>query len=87
MGRNADWTGLVYLGNIFQRFTGINKLLFTLFVADLLSFLGDICRHLLDDSDTLRLDLLEALRQLKQRTLIFLPRYTVDNVQPRVCEL
>jgi len=56
----------VYLRDILQRFAGINKLLLSLIAANLLSFLGDICGHFLNDGDAFRLDLLEALRQLEQ---------------------
>jgi hypothetical protein len=62
---NADRVKRVYLREILQRFTGINKLLFALIASNLLSFPGDISGHLLDNSDTLRLEILEALRQLK----------------------
>ena len=55
----------MYLWEVLQRFTGVDKLLFALIAANLLSFLSDVGGHLLDDSDTLRLDLLEALHQLK----------------------
>jgi len=80
------WVKRVYLWEVLQRFAGVNELLFTLIAANLLSFLSDIGGHLLDDSDTLRLDLLEALHQLK-RTLDILPSHTVNSVRQRVCEL
>lgn len=65
--RNAHRAKGIYLRDILQRCTGIDKLLLALIVTNFLSFLGDICGHLLDDGDTLRPDLLETLRQLKKK--------------------
>jgi len=76
---------MVYLREVLQRFTSVDKLLFALLAANLLSFFSDIGGHLLDDSDTLRLDLLEALHQLKQ-TSVFLLHHTAIDVRQRVCE-
>ena len=83
---NADRVEWAYLRNILQGFAGINKLLFVLVASNLFSFLGDICGHLLDDSNTLRLDLLEGLCQL-ERMSAFIPQRTANNAQLRVCEL
>lgn len=66
-----DWTGRVYLRDVLQGFAGINELLLAFVIANLLSLCSNICGHLLDDSNTLCLDLLEALHQLKQLSTFF----------------
>lgn len=56
----------------------MNELLLAFIVASLLSFRGNIRGHLSDDSNTLGLDLLEALHQLK-RLLTFLSQSRVKK--------
>ena len=56
----------VYLWEVLQGFAGINELLLAFVVTNRLSFRSNICGHLLDDSNTLHLHLLEVLHQLKR---------------------
>ena len=96
MSGGDGWFERAYLREILQRLASINELLFALVAANLLSSPSEIRGHLLDDSDALRLDLLEVLCQLEtniglpssahgeQRTAEILWTLTTDEGLKRV---